>query len=193
MALSDPTTPVAGNPISSSTFGIPVANSIKELIKYTGAGQILYSTDSTHLAVLDGGIANALKIIRLNAAGDALEYTDAVSVISGRIGGSATVWQTPGTTSYAPTPGDYHIETGVVQIAVAGGSYSAPKVTYKTAFTEIPQVIVGSGFKLVSGSYSGVAVPGKSTEAADSFYATINFSTGTPTVTVDVTWMAIGH
>jgi hypothetical protein len=147
------------------------------------------ATEPVSVSSFGAKVCNA--IIWLKEQVDALLAAPS-SVISGRIGGSATVWATPGTTGYAPTAGDYHLETGVVQIAVSGGSYSAPKVTYKTAFTNIPVLLIGSGFKLISGSYSGNARPGKSTEAADSFYATVSGDFSTSTFTIDVSWLAIG-
>lgn len=130
-------------------------------------------------------------IIWLKEQVDALLAAPA-SFITGRLGGSSTIWATPGSTEYTPAAGSYHAEVGVVQITVSGGSYSAPKVTYETPFTNIPVLLIGSGFKLVSGSYSGDARPGKSTEAANSFYATISGDYGTSTFTVDVSWMAVG-
>jgi hypothetical protein len=47
MALQTVTTPVTGTPISSSEFGIPVANSVNELNVFDDAGQLIQSASAT--------------------------------------------------------------------------------------------------------------------------------------------------
>lgn len=139
MAIQDPTLPVSGNPISSAAFGIKVANTIKELIKYTAAGQVLYSTSPTTLAAVSP-VANAL--LGWNADGTALEAKTAVTVITNRQGGDATNWSVAGTTNYAVS--SQKIQMGVLPVSVTNGwSYNHTPVTltFPAAFSAIPNVI----------------------------------------------------
>lgn len=67
-----------------------------------------------------------------------------------RQGGSSSDWSTAGTTTY--TPGAVRKQVGAVSLAFSGHSQRSVSVTFPTAFSNVPVVVVS--LELVSGSTS---------------------------------------
>jgi hypothetical protein len=119
------------------------------------------------------------------------------NIISKRQGGSSTVWDTPGTTTYTPTPTNVKIQVGVTTFTVSDNA--TPKmentITFPVAFSYKPIVLATV---ISDSSYAtGGAVPAivqTSAINSSSAYIRIKYATNFNNGTVfNVAWMAIGE
>ena len=120
------------------------------------------------------------------------EQVDAlISIVSYRQGGSATDWNTAGTTNYTPTKSK--IQTGTREFAFAGQSGMGFTITFPVEFSAIPQVYVSlvkpvsTEAKKITTAYVTTASPVTTTTCQ--IYCD---ATSTATVTVYVNWWAVG-
>jgi hypothetical protein len=147
------------------------------------AGDILYANSTSAVISLAKGTAGQF----LKSDGSVPSWAP---VVIKRQGGSATNWNSPGTTTYTPTVAK--IQTGVVRfssISSAVGSYyyQTITVTYPEAFTYIPHIIcsimaIGTPAYLLSAQ---TATIGTTTCV---FYIISSNSTA-----ADLSWTAIGE
>ena len=187
----------------------------------TGAGQLLASTSSSILAKVpvtgnagyvlteDPALATkmkfaasveglpaggtALQYLRKNAANSAKEWaTLPVSLNTlGRRGGSATDFNTFGTTNYTPT--NVGVQFGSLSASITGG-YPTPvttAVTFPVAFSAKPLVYV---IPIGTNTTYAVGIANNSTDISTTgFTVTVSYSNGNSgSGSISVFWFAIG-
>lgn len=101
-----------------------------------------------------------------------------------RQGGSATIWSTVGTT--ARTPGAVRMQAGAIQWTGSAAANGNITVTFPTAFSYAPLILVS----IASGTASQVAGVGVVTPSNVNLYWR-DHTGGTPTA-VSINWLAIG-
>jgi hypothetical protein len=156
-------------------------DNLRALKVWTTRGDLLYGHDADQLERLAiGADGSILKVISGVPAWDQL--------FDSRQGGSATNWNTYGTSNYSPGAvimqmGVLHISTTISYLSVYYGSGIA---TFPTSFPAVP-------FILVSPISTPTAVPATLYTYAQpaSNQVTIYLYT-TVTTTVDIAWLAIG-
>lgn len=130
-----------------------------------------------------------------NLATDSVDDTivgDRVPQFYRRQGGSATNWSSPGTTDYTPTA--VRMQAGVIRLAFSTSEvFESETVTFATAFSQIPLVIVSVIDHPVGVPVGNTFVPNANLVSASGFDAECyrGGSTGTA-ADVDVAWLAIG-
>lgn len=104
-----------------------------------------------------------------------------------RQGGNATNWVTPGTTTYTPTT--VRMQAGSIEISLSAANESSELITFPTAFSQTPIVIVSL---IYGGSYNLVQISASTTDATQTqiYLGTVDGSS----ITEDfgVLWLAIG-
>lgn len=108
--------------------------------------------------------------------------------IVGRQGGSATNWNTQGTTNYVPASAKVLAGTG--RITFSGTSSSSVEITYPTAFTYNPVILLTSKANAVAPASTSRFATGNETNTRFFAFAEL---TGIATGTLDFFWMAIGE
>lgn len=182
----DPLTTFTALQVLTSAIMNKVKDNFAALWPYSAAGDISYAASATTLTRLPKG--TAYQALRMNSDASALEW-GGVNPITGRQGGSATDWNTQGTTNYATTLPKIYV--GTTRLTVTSGSTSAVAVTFPSAYTNKP-IALATGMLIASGSTGGpISVHTQPSASGLSLYVTI--VPGTPTFTVDVAWMAIGE
>ena len=148
------------------------------------AGNGLAGGAGTPLAVnVDGtSLAITADVLGVKAGGiDVSKLGNLVLALVGRRGGNASDWSVPGAAAY--TPGAVRIQVGSVQAAGSGLSGFA-SVTYPSAFTAKPVVLVMSTSRVVNCGVSSESASGFQVE----WQTFDNISATTPTFY----WLAIG-
>lgn len=131
---------------------------------------------------------SALQGLRKNAANNAVEWAALLNVIN-RQGGSTTVWNTPGTGTRSVASAATQV--GIVTVAMSGSpAYGTQAITFPTAFSNNPLVLVSAKSVLSSGvnvvvTYGGISTTGFT------IYVDYNASSGSYG-NIDITWIAIG-
>ena len=129
------------------TLTAAIMNKIKDnfaaLWPYSAAGDISYAASATTLTRLPKG--TAYQVLRMNAGATAPEWGTG-NPITGRQGGSATDWNTQGTTNYTPTLPKIYV--GTTRLTVTSGSTSAVGVTFPAAYTNKP-IALATGMLIV--------------------------------------------
>lgn len=148
---------------------------------WTADNQDLYLRGNFQ-AVFDGLTANQL--VRLNAAGNALEA--AGGLIAARQGGSATDWNTDGTTDY--TPSAPKIQCGVKSISISSSTSGTSTITFPSAFTNKPLV-----FTSVAGFSGNLVHLVRSWAVTNSGCNLTAYLDGSGSASVEVAWLAIGE
>lgn len=191
-------TPVtAGSPVNATRLnymetGIETAQATAEAAVpkslFTAIGQLLYSTAAGVVAALAKPSVDA--ILKMTAAGvPSWKALTEIPQVVGRQGGSATAWNTQGTTNYTPT--NQKIQCGAGRITFSAQVQSSMLVTYPVAFTYPPVILLTP----MSSSVGGQKVDRPMTAAnqiATRFYAFADVAAST-TGTLDFFWMAIGE
>lgn len=180
-AASGVTTPPALVQTAGTTWDIPLATyqvTNTGVITVTDARQYNHMATRVNAAMIDPGVALA------NLGPDSVDDTivgNRVPQFIRRQGGSATNWQTPGTTAY--TPGMVRMQAG----AMTSGPTNSTLVTFPLAFSAIPLVT------------ATIASPGLvpyivmiATVSASSVAIAVLDTSGSPVNGVTVNWLAIG-
>jgi hypothetical protein len=106
------------------------------------------------------------------------------ALVHRRQGGSATVWTSPGTTSYTPT--NTLIQTGIKAITISSG-FGNVAVTYPVAFSQRPLIFLSLEAASLAFSWG----LGFSDDTLTGFGANAKFS-GAYDGTLNIGWLAIG-
>lgn len=184
MAFTSVATVVTGQTYLASDYNTYIKDNMAALWPFTTAGDTAYASAATSLARLAIGAVG--QIYRVNAAGAAPEWG---ALTHRRQGGSSTIWNTKGTTTYTPTAA--RIQAGESEIVCAADSGSVT-ITFPVAFSYAPIVFVGPCIQ-TAGSTRGNFVFTKSTESASSVKIEVYGADGLgSTFTVRFSWMAIG-
>ena len=107
-----------------------------------------------------------------------------------RQGGSATVWNTQGSTDYTPT--SVRMQAGSRQVSLsAGGTYGEQNITFPVAFSDVPLVLTSiiTDLSLLTGPYAAYAL---NLAAASSTLAVKRTSNADGAQSLLVSWLAIG-
>src|SRR3990167_7808684 len=105
-----------------------------------------------------------------------------------RQGGSATVWDTPGTTTYTPT--SVRMQAGQASWTGAASTSGSFAVTFPTAFSDVPLVFLSLSTKTVSFA-NKLALSYDALAASVGIYWR-NVEDANTYTRVDITWLAIG-
>jgi hypothetical protein len=142
------------------------------------AGGVLYGGASAP-AYLAAGAANTF----LRSTGSVPEYAP---LVSQRQGGSSTIWTSPGTTTYTPTA--TLMQLGYKAISFSSSTGSSTAVTYPTAFTQRPAIIL-----FVEAAYTLTYMwsLGHTDDTTSGFNYNVKWS-GAYTGTINFGWLAIG-
>jgi len=146
------------------------------------AGDLFYASAAGVLARLTKGAAG--QILKMNSGADAPEWG---GLVTSRQGGSATDWNTQGTTDYAVSSPKIYV--GVARLSVTSGSGSSVSITFPSAYTNKP-VALASPLLVISGSPGGLGI---ATQPSKTGLSLFPLFTGTVTFVVDVVWMSIGE
>lgn len=192
----------SGNLTLTGAFSAPGGISASQLLSGTvplaALSGITTSQLSASAGILDAQIAavdaakltsGTLPLARLsgittgNLAADSVDDTivgNRVPQFYRRQGGSATDWNSTGTTTY--TPGAVRMQAGVASVAVTSGTGGAT-ITFPTAFSQPPIVVA-----TCNGTLNVAAQVGAVT--ASTFYLSLSAASGTATWIAN--WIAIG-
>jgi len=181
MAYTTPITFVALSTLTAAQLN-SIQSNISALWPYTAAGDIPYAASSSVLSALAKGTAGQALIM-----GASLPEWGATG-INKRQGGNASDWSIYGSTDYTTTASKIYI--GVTRITVTDGNYSSSLITFPSAYTNKPVILVG-GIILVSGGISVVSAYYSSLSNSQVYLGV--FYSDTPTFTADITWMSIGE
>ncbi len=113
------------------------------------------------------------------------------TLIYRRQGGSASNWNTSGTTTYIPTAANIKIQTGAYQMSLATPNFTAfALITFPVAFGNKPNVFVSG----TSGNGSGVISCGVDVDTITNtgFYIRLS-AYPSQNITTTLTWVAIGE
>ena len=176
MAYSEPENVSAGQKSSAAKY-VQLVNAIKEIWKYTTTGDVLYASSATTLARLG---ATAKAVLGWNDAGTALEAKTNIPRVSKRQGGSATDWNTAGTTAY--TPANPKIQAGVITMSLGGSDPKGATITFPESFAHAPLVFLTSNIFFIFPTVN----------AASTTQVTIYVTPGSGEGDVTINWLAIG-
>lgn len=151
------------------------------------AGAILYLDASHNNYTLAAGFAG--QFLKSNTGYPIWVFPD--KPISGlqRQGGSASAWDTPGSSNY--TPSQMLVQAGIVDVTDVNGHYGYTDVTFPVAFSNYPIV-----FSMVSGK-TGNANNDKLSRASVQSNSVVRISLNTTVApayqTMSIHWLAIGQ
>lgn len=147
MSFDNSYTAVTGATYQASDYNTSTKGNFTAIWVGTSSGDMDYYSSSTaksRLALVTGGLlyggasaptwlvkGTARQILRAGAT-----YPEYGSLVYRRQGGSASNWQTPGSTTYTPTLGD--MQVGVASVT-SGGSAA---VTYPVPFAQRPVIFL---------------------------------------------------
>jgi len=171
---------VSGNLTVSGTVSLP-ANSIQtaEIQDAQITAAKLANDAVTTVKILDANITTAK--LATNSVDDTI-VGNRVPMFTDRQGGSATDWNTPGTTNRVPTT--VKTQGGAIGVVFAAASSAVANVTFPAGFSAKPLVIVASEY---SPSFVNITTP-----TTTGFAIQVTLQSGTYTGTVTVHWLAIG-
>lgn len=131
----------------------------------------------------------AAGIVTGQIANDAIDDTkvgNRVPQFYRRQGGSATDWDSAGTTTY--TPGMVRMQSGVIAVTLSASAFGSTAVTFPVAFSAKPNIICG----IANSPGSGILfAPQAQSISTTGFTAYIAANTSL-SVTVNIGWFAIG-
>lgn len=172
MAFDNSFTAVTGATYQASDYNTYTKGNFTAIWVGTTAGDMNYYTSATAKSRLALGTNRQV----LRAGASAPEYG---SLVYRRQGGSATIWQTPGTTTYTPTLGD--IQCGCRSVT----SGTPVVVTYPVAFAQRPLIFLS--WSTSSGWYEAH----HTSDSTSGFTIVLNRLDG-GSGTLDINWIAIG-
>lgn len=134
MSWTTPRTWVMGETVTAAILNLAIRDNLNALWTGTTNGDIEYYTSGTSKSRL--GIGSSGQVLSVVSGVPA--WADAGGVYR-RKGGSATVWSTPGNTSY--TPSGSKMQVGAVSITMSGSpAYGSAAITFPVAFTYAPLI-----------------------------------------------------
>ena len=200
-SLSATGTPVNAANLNKIETGIETAQSAAEDAQATATmaipkslvttiGDLIYATASATLARLAKPAATSVLQMTSAGAPSWKALTDFVlSIIYRRQGGSATVWNTQGTTTYTPT--SPKIQVGVISLTFASVNVQTVIVTFPVAYTNTPIVFLDLPYNiLINATDSVVEVYALS---ASQLTIRVFHPSGNLNGSLDVSWLAIGE
>lgn len=170
-----------------------------------GSGDVLTLDSSGNLTVTGAFDASSLNASQLgsgtvplarlsgittgNLAADSVDDTIAgnrVPAVIRRQGGSATDWDSAGTTTY--TPGMVRAQSGVIAITLSATSFGSTAVTFPVAFSAKPNVLCS----IANNPTSGILFAPQAQSISASGFTAYIAANATLSVTVNIAWLAIG-
>ena len=131
----------------------------------------------------------AAGIVTGQIANDAIDDTkvgNRVPAVIRRQGGSATDWDSAGTTTY--TPGMVRTQSGVIAITLSATSFGSTAVTFPVAFSAKPNVLCS----IANNPTSGILFAPQAQSISASGFTAYIAANATLSVTVNIAWLAIG-
>lgn len=131
----------------------------------------------------------AAGIVTGQIANDAIDDTkvgNRVPQFYRRQGGSATDWDTAGTTTY--TPGMVRMQSGVIAVTLSASSYSSTAVTFPVAFSAKPNIICG----ITNYPGSGILFAPQAQSISTTGFTVMITANTSLSITVNIGWFAIG-
>ena len=170
-----------------------------------GSGDVLTLDSSGNLTVTGAVSASSLNASQLgsgtvplarlsgittgNLAADSVDDTivgNRVPAVIRRQGGSATDWDSAGTTTY--TPGMVRTQSGVIAITLSATSFGSTAVTFPVAFSAKPNVLCS----IANNPTSGILFAPQAQSISASGFTAYIAANATLSVTVNIAWLAIG-
>ena len=181
MAFSSMTARAASYVVTAANdWNVMVANFDAIWVGTTGGDMDYYSSSTAKTRVPIGA---AFTFLRSNGSVPAW-----LSLVYRRKGGSATVWSTPGTTDYTPTA--TVIQAGTAEITVSSGGTNSIAISYTTAFSQRPLILVGAN---MNGSLASAWSTGWTDDTTTGFNLHLKFVSTSQTGTYNISWMAVGQ
>ena len=200
MSFDNSYTAVTGATYQASDYNTGTKGNFTAVWVGTTAGDMDYYTSATAKNRLAIGAAGGI----LTSSGSAPQWTAVgsafsflrsngsvpawASLVYKRQGGSATIWSTPGTTTYTPTA--TIIQAGMQNVTVSSGGTASVAITYPNAFNLRPVIFLGAN---MSGSLSYAWALGWTDDTTAGFNLHLKFAATTQTGTYAVSWMAVGE
>lgn len=185
---------VAGERLTASKMN-EISSSLSAVYPHTTAGDLAYRDASlaqlTRLANVPGGIlyggASVPAFLAAGTLGQFLKSNGSSAptleaLIYRRQGGSSTVWETQGTTTYTPTIAILQVGARSVSFTSGVGSQA---ITYPSAFSQRPIVLALANYSTpaITVTYSDNSTTGCTLRVRE---------VGGGSGSVDVVWLAIG-
>jgi len=200
MSFDNSYTAVTGATYQASDYNTHTKGNFTALWAGTTAGDLDYYTSATaksRLALTVGGVlyggASAPAWLAAGAANTFLRSTGSAPgyapLVAKRQGGSATVWNSAGTTTYTPTA--TIIQTGCVSMTFAASTGNYTAITYPTAFTQAPTIFV-SPECLFSLSFMWSVGTTQAADPTTGFNLNVKWASAY-TGTINFSWLAIGQ
>lgn len=169
------------NRIALVTGGLLFGGAIAPTWLANVPGGVLYGgpVTPTHLPI---GAADTF----LRSTGSVPAYAP---LVAKRQGGSATVWNSAGTTTYTPTA--TIIQTGCVSMTFASSTGNYTPITYPTAFTQAPTIFV-SPECIFSLSFMWSVGTTQAADPTTGFNLNVKWASAY-TGTINFSWLAIGQ
>jgi hypothetical protein len=128
-----------GTPLAVNVDNATLATSADQvIIKAGGVGTAQLATNAVTTTNIGNVAVTTAKLA--NSTVDDTKVGNRVPKLKWRQGGDATDWSVAGTTTYTPT--GVLIETGVVTVPIASGTYNSITVTLPSAFSAKPAVLL---------------------------------------------------
>lgn len=200
MSFNNSYTAVTGATYQASDYNTHTKGNFTSIWVGTTAGDLDYYTSSTskaRLALVTGGLlyggASAPAYLAPSTAGKVLKTNGIGSewapMVSSRQGGSSTVWNSPGTTTYVPT--STIIQTGCVSMTFASSTGNFTAITYPTAFAQAPTIFV-SPECIFSLSFMWSVGTTQAADPTTGFNLNVKWASAY-TGTINFSWLAIGQ
>jgi len=165
---------------AANDWNVMVANFDAIWVGTTGGDMDYYSSSTAKTRI---AIGSAFTFLRSNGSVPAW-----LSLVYRRQGGSATVWSTPGTTTYTPTA--TIIQAGTQDVTVSSGGTNSVAITYPNAFNQRPVIFLGTN---MSGGLSSAWSAGWTDDTTSGFNLHLKFVSTSQTGTYTISWMAVGQ
>jgi hypothetical protein len=145
------------------------------------------SVASLNASQLTSGTVPAARITAVTA--DSIDDTmvgNRVPALTRRQGGSATDWDTAGTTTY--TPGAVRMQSGTIAVTFSGSAVASQAVTFPVAFSAKPGVVCG----IVGNPGSAIIYTPQAQSVAAAGFTVYLAANGSISATVNIFWLAVG-
>ncbi len=180
-------TAVTGATYTAAQFNTYVRDNLAAIWVGIATGDMEYYTSFTTKTRLPIGAQG--KFLQVNPGGTAPQWGDLVQFISAlkRQGGSASAWDTAGSSNYTPT--QMLVQSGVINVSLSSQTYNYVDVTFPVAYSNYPLVLTSIDGNL-GDYYDGVS--SRAWVQSNSVVRVSMHSPASGTVTFPVHWIAIG-